>query len=335
MKRFETLDVFRGLAALAVVLLHYTYGYRLHYGHFFSEAYDFRYGYLGVEFFFIISGFVIFLTLNHSSSAFDFLYKRFSRLYPVFWACMLTTFSIVYFFGLPGREKGFYNLKGNLTMIPGVLGYSAIDGAYWSLVPEFFFYIAMAVLLSCKNKMLYLFWGIAIIGLSVVNYYHPLPSLAATILNVKYGSLFFSGILFYKIKNKEYVAQWHIILLLVLALATTMINLENNTERIIVACFYPIFYLFAIEKLNSIRWKPLLFIGKISFPLYLLHQNIGYVIMNCTKAQLGNYPIIFIGLPIILLIILAYLIHRFIELPSIKFLRSLRQKISKPAPAQP
>ena len=152
MKRFETLDAFRGLAALAVVILHYTSAYRLHYGHFYNKSFDFKYGYLGVQFFFMISGFVIFLTLNYSTSAIDFLYKRFSRLYPVFWACVFITFTIIAALGLPGREKSFYTIKWNLTMIPTVFGSSAIDGAYWSLVPEFFFYLNMAFLLLFKNK---------------------------------------------------------------------------------------------------------------------------------------------------------------------------------------
>ena len=327
MKRFETLDAFRGIAALGVILVHYTFGYRVHYGQLFSEKYDFQYGYLGVQFFFIISGFVIFLTLDYSRSAIDFLYRRFSRLYPIFWTCMLTTFLVVHSLGLPGRERKFYNLKGNFTMIPSVFGYTPIDGAYWSLVPEFFFYLAMAGLFICKNKKAYFIWGLSIIAMSWVNrFIFPFPLLAQTILNIQWGSLFFSGILFYKLRQRDYQSKYLIHLLLVIALCTTLINLKTITEQIIVSLLYAVFYLFATGKIDTIKWGPLLFIGKISFPLYLLHQNIGYVMMNYTKPYLGAYPIFFIALPIATLIFGAYLFHRFIELPSINLLRSAWKK---------
>jgi peptidoglycan/LPS O-acetylase OafA/YrhL len=334
MNRIATLDAFRALAALSVVLVHYTSNYRKYYGHVFNEAYDFKYGYLGVQFFFIISGFVIFLTLKHSRSAADFLFKRFSRLYPIFWTCLFTTFAIVYIIGLPGRQKSFQTLAANLTMIPSLFGYQEIDGAYWSLVPEFFFYIAMALLFTIKRKESYMLWGIAILLLSWVNHYlFKFPVILAAIFNLKWGSLFFSGILFYKIKEKDYTNKWQIILLLVAAWLTTILNLDylSVTERVAVSCFYIIFYLFASDKFPNITWKPLLFLGGISFPLYLLHQNIGYVIMNHTKGYLSGYPVLFITLPLLVSILLAYLAHRLIERPSITFLRSQWEKRSRQA----
>ena len=69
-KRIEVLDAFRGIAALSVVLYHFTYRY--------SSLYEIpipvklpailNYGYLGVHLFFIISGFVIYMTINKGLS---------------------------------------------------------------------------------------------------------------------------------------------------------------------------------------------------------------------------------------------------------------------------
>lgn len=311
------------------MLLHYTNGYREDYGHVFSKKFDFNYGYLGVQFFFIISGFVIFLTLNHSKSAIDFLYKRFSRLYPIFWACMFTTFFITYWFGLPGRTVSFYNLKGNITMIPSVFHLAAVDGAYWSLVPEFFFYLAMAFIFLTKKKQAYYYWGIAILALSWLQFFfHPFNLFLETALNLKWGSLFFSGILFYEYReNNSRSYAFH--LLLMITYATTLMNLSTNAERIIVTIFYAIFFFFAQKKLDNIHWRPLIFLGQISFPLYLLHQNIGYVILNQTRAFLGQYPFLFVVTPILLLVTMAYLYHRFIERPSIILFRQMQTKIFK------
>ena len=57
--RLLELDALRGIAAMMVVLFHLTMNTAI-------EKFGFRYGVTGVDLFFIISGFVIFLTLNKS-----------------------------------------------------------------------------------------------------------------------------------------------------------------------------------------------------------------------------------------------------------------------------
>jgi len=66
--------------------------------------------------------------------------SRFPALYPVFWASVLFTFFIVSLFSLPGREvNGLKAVLANLTMLPNILGYPLIDGAYWFLERLLFF----------------------------------------------------------------------------------------------------------------------------------------------------------------------------------------------------
>lgn len=90
--RIKELDVFRGFAALAVVLYHYTTMYNKMCN--VSSSWELPYGWLGVPVFFILSGFVIYLTVDKSKSAIDFLKKRFIRLYPTYWLCLLITLCI-------------------------------------------------------------------------------------------------------------------------------------------------------------------------------------------------------------------------------------------------
>ena len=86
--RLQGLDSLRGLAALAVVLYHYTFGYTQVVGKHMPGldliATD---GHFGVYLFFIISGFVIFMTLERSAKAIDFSVSRFARLWPPYLAC--------------------------------------------------------------------------------------------------------------------------------------------------------------------------------------------------------------------------------------------------------
>ncbi|HTD39422.1 MAG TPA: acyltransferase family protein, partial [Mucilaginibacter sp.] len=80
--RIELLDSFRFIAILSVMLFHFTYSWtaRDPYGKFFLHI--FHYGYLGVQFFFMISGFVISYTLENTPNLLSFYKNRFSRLFP-------------------------------------------------------------------------------------------------------------------------------------------------------------------------------------------------------------------------------------------------------------
>src|SRR5437763_8186172 len=96
--RFPELDLLRFLAACAVMLFHYTFrGPQIHAwpASFLLLSQIFRYGYLGVNVFFILSGFVILLTA-YEKDALAFTIARIVRLYPAYWLCVtLTTVAII------------------------------------------------------------------------------------------------------------------------------------------------------------------------------------------------------------------------------------------------
>ena len=78
------LDALRGMAAMAVVVFHYTTRARNN-G---VQLFDFEIGHYGVQLFFCVSGFVIYWTLERSKTLMDFAVSRFSRLYPAYWAAI-------------------------------------------------------------------------------------------------------------------------------------------------------------------------------------------------------------------------------------------------------
>jgi peptidoglycan/LPS O-acetylase OafA/YrhL len=133
--RFDPLDALRGIAALSVFLFHYTAKYREFFGHFFSEKLDFKFGFYGVSLFFIISGFVIFMTVNNVKNTSEFIYRRSLSLYPTFWICLLITFLGVNIGGLLPKlfttwKNFFFNLTmfyRNLQMFTDI---KDVDGAY-------------------------------------------------------------------------------------------------------------------------------------------------------------------------------------------------------------
>ena len=92
-KRITELDALRGFAAACVVIYHFTHRYNDMFQHSFHVPHWLHYGNLGVQLFFIISGFVIFLTLNRTQKATDFIVSRLSRLYPAYWVAIALTFT--------------------------------------------------------------------------------------------------------------------------------------------------------------------------------------------------------------------------------------------------
>lgn len=104
--RIHELDYLRGLASISVALFYFTYGYDYGLGLISNDKFYFRYGNLGVQLFFMISGYVIFMTLLKVEKPLDFVHSRFIRLYPAYWASIIISISFVNIFQNPfGFEK--------------------------------------------------------------------------------------------------------------------------------------------------------------------------------------------------------------------------------------
>src|SRR6202043_1137862 len=103
------------LAAVAVLLFHYLSRYDEMYPPRDDVPFGFVIGGDGVQLFFVISGFVIFMTLSRCKTAFDFLISRFSRLYPAYWAAALLTYTIGSLWPLPDQHYTVIYLLLNLT----------------------------------------------------------------------------------------------------------------------------------------------------------------------------------------------------------------------------
>jgi len=123
----------RGLAALAVAIFHYTTFYDSQVGHIDPLPLEFPAGNYGVHLFFLISGFVIFMTLERTRGSTDFVVSRFSRLFPAYWVAIAATSLAVAAIGMPWQRVSATDLLLNLTMVQQFLGAEHMDGSYWTL----------------------------------------------------------------------------------------------------------------------------------------------------------------------------------------------------------
>jgi len=320
-KRIVVLDSFRALAILSAMLYHYTYKYPIYFPDgSYSPLVNFQYGHLGVQLFFLISGFVIFLSIQNIKSTKEFYYKRFVRLFPTYWFCMVLTFTVTKIYGAQVIEKDWLTLVVNFSMIQRIFNFWNVDGAYWSLLPEFAFYVCMGIVILFNRVSSITSISFGWLALVYVNLIMLVPRKIEWILILDYGMYFIAGIQFYYLFNKQEAMFRHVLILLCYLAA--IIYYQAIPETIILSFIFALFYGFTYGKLNFLAIKPLPYIGVISYPLYLVHQNNGYVVMNILERNGIDSPILLLLIPIAISIGIAGLIHSWFEKPVIAYLRS-------------
>jgi peptidoglycan/LPS O-acetylase OafA/YrhL len=281
-KRLGELDALRGIAAFAVVMFHYLTYYDRVYHHPGGAPFQFAVGKYGVQLFFMISGFVIFMTLSKTRKSMDFIVSRFSRLYPAYWAAIALTTITLFFWPLPDQSAlGPWALLANMTMLEAWANVPYVDGVYWTLTVELLFYVFMFTLFRTGHLRHVLWFGCAWLMLCAVNaaLVHiqgafPGEWVRKTLFG--YGNFFVAGIIFYKIKNGQSLWTHHLILAACLATGW----LADGDAGWPATVFFAMFYLFAYGKLGFVAVQPFVFLGTISYPLYLLHAVIGNVVLS-------------------------------------------------------
>jgi peptidoglycan/LPS O-acetylase OafA/YrhL len=333
-RRLKELDLLRFLAALAVVFFHYAFrGYAK--GDMSTMPYPLlaepaKYGYLGVEFFFMISGFVILMTASGNNLK-VFIISRAVRLYPAFWACCTITFITTLAIGQPRYTADFYQYIVNMTLLGDFLDVPPIDGVYWSLFAEIKFYLMICVLLAFKKidkiETFLLFW-LLISAVAEVFSFEKLRSLLVT----DYAAYFIAGATFYNIWAQG-ISTARILLVsgaLGLACYTGVVWAESleikyatdyNLALVcsIIVLFFIAFFLIATNRmaaLGTVNWTTL---GALTYPLYLLHQMIGFMIFNMAYPVVS--PHLLLWGTIALMIGASYVIHKKVEVPVARLMK--------------
>lgn len=324
--RFYELDLLRFLAALSVVLFHYT----------FLDAIEskvapnypvfgsiFKYGYFGVEFFFMISGFVILLTAQ-SKSWQGFVVSRISRLYPAFCIAVTITSLAILLIGIGNSELSLSQYLWNLTMVPEYVGVQNIDSVYWTLQVEIKFYFWIFLILWLKKLQhieIIIFGWLIFSVLEIFNIGHQI---AQMILLPKWAPYFSAGALFYIIKIKGLNFRRVALLLLTFVMSLYFAITDGNSKTeiyeiyfspIVLALllgFYYILFAFIISKRSKhvyIGWFVTL--GGISYPLYLLHDKIGELLFIRLSFINDKYLLLLVIISIVMTI--SFIVHRYLE----------------------
>ena len=340
--RIAGLDLLRLAAALAVLVFHYCFrgvaGQNLSQVAFPEIAGIAKYGFLGVDLFFMISGFVIAASAE-GRTAWSFAVARAGRLYPAHVVCTTLTALAIALWGIAPHHAGFVQWLANLTMAAPVLGQRFMDGAYWSIMLELVFYGWVAVLIGLglfERRLL----DIVAIWLSLcllnetVLHIKPLQLLALT----EYGPMFASGVLMHRIwRGDSSRIVWAL-----LAFAAVLASFHAYEVRSAFAQLYHepmevrvlwllqagLYGLFAGALMASrrITATPLvLALGGITYPLYLLHQNVGYISLGRLEPLIGRWPALVVVVAGV--IAAAWLVWRFAEKPGRGLVMAVAHKL--------
>jgi len=273
-QRLRHLDWLRGLAALLVVLVHTgVTGIVMDPLHL-----PFELGHFAVCLFFAISGFVITLSVDNTPLP-VFWVRRFLRLYPSYWLSLLAIvllamLSVARPFSPQFDQTPLLTVAGNITMLQRAVGIDDLLPVYWSLFPEMLFYGLISILIMLRvfrNSVPVALGGIAVAALLS----DVLPRLGyQTPDEPIYLAIMVTGMVLYR------TSQGHVARRTAFGVATLcvlMIGLSCASSSFILAraAAIPFFALMLHVKPGS---SVLVFLGRISYPLYLTHELVIAVI---------------------------------------------------------
>lgn len=335
----DGLQVLRFFAALMVVLLHYFYvgptsgKYELNTT---SFSNFFFYGYLGVTIFFCISGFII-CEVSTRLNAWQFAIKRATRIMPGFIMCVIISSLVIWHLE---QDVILEPLKilSNVTLVPQIFGYKYVDGVYWSLLYEVIFYgwvfilIALGVFYQYLKTLSAIWLFISLINLLLLDslilecLFLTTHSGAFMIgiciwicMKEKSFSIINAGLLFFSVISTALgLQQFGVFALPDGTVTPTPAFLKTLPIGIGVGLLV---YLSIFAKIASRYRSLVLVLGGTSYPLYLLHQEIGYAILGNLNFSIEIISILLVSATIIIVSALLYFVES-------KLIRSARDLFS-------
>jgi peptidoglycan/LPS O-acetylase OafA/YrhL len=324
--RIRHIDVLRGVAAIMVAAFHLEKSSQLppesfHYG---------GYGYTGVQIFFVISGFILPYSLFKAHYRLRnlgvFLLKRVVRIHPAYISAILIGVALTIATGRTLEPIGA--LLAQLVFANGPLGLPFSSAVFWTLAVEFQFYLLTGLVYPfvIKSNARCLLLAAVSAALSFATDDEGLL--------IRWLPFFCCGMLIFNLRCTGMPRKvfWPSIFAL-LALASISCGLPQS----IAAASAALFILYADFNGETALHRILLFLGTISYPLYLIHWDLGRMALRLSRHVPGVAEVpVLAGLAFSILC--AWLLSELVEKPSIRLSTRLKyrgstEKVNQPGPA--
>lgn len=286
------------------------------------------YGCLGVQFFFVISGFVICMS-SWGRTLGDFFRSRISRLYPAYWVALLLVGAASLLLPMVVHPLRSDEFLLNFTMLQQPMGAPRVLGVCWTLWVEMRFYVLFALFVIWKGvtyRRVVLFcvlWTLAGVFARVAE--NPL---ADELVMRDHAPFFIGGLalylmhrfgrdpLLYGIVGMSFLlgqrysvtALWH----------PGMHGEFSRNPHVIQLIDFLAFAVVAAVALGWLRWANwhwLTVAGALTYPFYLIHEHLGWFFVRVLHRGLGLAALPTLVASVAGLLGLAWLMHRFVERP--------------------
>lgn len=350
--KMRSIEAARALAALAVVLFHAANLMRVEHlsGHTGLGGF-FDFGYVGVDFFFVLSGFIItyvhYRDIGRIERIPSYLWRRFSRIYPIYWVILLLVIGITTTARLamgkgPGWEIGFSDFTGTVFLLMSEDKPKYV-GVAWSLQYEIVFYVAFCFLLvnARLGFVIYLAWAgyVFALALNLVQIELPFHLGNAHCLEFLFGVAVGAVARRYDLR-----ASTPLLIVALFAFATAVVfelygpyGRHSEQGRIVLgfASAAVLMMLVSLENKNTLDTPDWLArIGSVSYSIYLGH----IIFINLTYMallKLGLYhslpEILIFSTAVFVALGVTILIGLHVELPLVHFLKDRRRVPSQTA----
>ena len=332
--RVEILDPLRALAALAVAWFHFTLG-----GPLLDDGWlksSGTYGWLGVEVFFVISGFVLPLSLHRGGyrlrpHLLTFLLKRIVRLDPPYIITIAITVALAYasamapgYAGEPPRFT-WVNVLLHLGYLNAFVGQPWINVVFWTLAVEFQFYVLIALLFRPLARVPRGFRGAAAVLIGSAAFLWPDPAYV-----VHYLPLFALGIATFDLFTER---TGRVEFGLTAAALTTIGGVAMGWPMALAGIATAVCIAFVRVRVP----RPFVWLGALSYSLYLLHVPIGGRVINFGARWADSLPehVVVLALALAVSLAASYLMYRFVEEPSQRLSSSISYRKAPAATREP
>ncbi|MFB9378483.1 acyltransferase family protein [Kineococcus gynurae] len=328
--RLRSLDALRLLAALGVVLFHFTARDHTRFGSLPTTVFPHLsavtvYGYAGVHLFFVISGFVVVRSARGRGVA-TFLASRITRLYPAYWAAVLITAALRW--ALPSiDDRSPVEVLLNLTMAQDLLGVRRVDGVYWTLWVEWQFYLLLVLLMVAgltRGRLVLTAGWSATVGTALALLLGPGAPVLAGFLPV-----FAAGVLLHVLHDEGPTPGRWLLLGLVCAEAAVLATFRQGEgvarivsgvqvrpvvlALVVLAAVAAVAVCALVPAVRDLDLAVLTAAGTLTYPLYLTHEYVGWALIGATRGLLGAWGAL--AAAVLGCLLLAAVLHRVVERP--------------------
>ncbi len=333
-RRIVELDALRALAAINLLLFHYTHVYAVKFGYSSPLGFEWPFGAYGVEMFFILSGFVNSMSLMRRGKPVDFVAARLIRIIPIFLLIIIANVWILRLAPM-NEEVSTAQFLANMTLMPRILGYECVDPVMWTLQIEMMFYATLVGLFKLGAlKRYFLGWGtllaLSLIACPTLDAWAPLHAGSSwfetatairRVMLLDFVPLFAIGFLLYMIKTGT-GKRWQNIAGVMVAAGVFHSIDHGKHNPLATALIIGLITLSAYGKVPPLRFRPLVYVSTISYALYLCHNNLGCALIDRFDSMGVAPPVCFL-IGVVFSFSLAIIITNRIEQPITTALRAL------------